>query len=136
MSEDFALDPQLAADSRPFRDLELSTVRIMNNGSVPWLILVPRVADARDIIDLSEEQQQQLTREVAAASHALRRAFQPDKLNVAALGNMVAQLHVHVIARFRSDPAWPKPVWGNLPDAPRSETEFDDFCKLLNQHWR
>ncbi|GAB4426176.1 MAG: HIT family protein [Turneriella sp.] len=132
----FLLYPQLEADTTPFRELKLSSVRIMDNGLLPWLILVPRVVGVRDLIDLSEEQQLQMTREIAAASHALRGAFKPDKLNVAALGNVVPQLHVHVIARFSNDPAWPKPVWGNLPAAPRSATELSQFCALLNQHWR
>ncbi|MFZ5628668.1 MAG: HIT domain-containing protein [Spirochaetota bacterium] len=136
MPASFLLHPQLEADTSPFRELELSAVRIMNNGLLPWLILVPRVADARDIIDLTEEQQQQLTREIAAASRALRTAFRPDKLNVAALGNMVPQLHVHIIARFSNDPAWPKPVWGNLPPAPYSEGQLGEFCDCLRAHWQ
>jgi len=136
MPGSFSLHPQLEADTAPFRDLGLSAVRIMDNASLPWLILVPRVADVRELIDLTESQQQQLVREIAQVSQALKSAFRPDKLNVAALGNMVPQLHVHVIARFSDDPAWPKPVWGNLPAAPRSEKEFSDFCTLLNQYWR
>lgn len=135
MPVSFTLHPQLEADTAPFRELDLSTVRIMDNGLLPWLILVPRVADLRDLIDLTEDQQQQLTREVAVASQALRGAFKPDKLNVAALGNMVPQLHVHVIARFSSDPAWPKPVWGNLPAKPRTAPELDAFCTALTAHW-
>lgn len=135
MPASFTLHPQLEADTAPFRELELSTVRIMDNGLLPWLILVPRVADARDLIDLSEAHQQQLTREVAAAAHALRGAFKPDKLNVAALGNIVPQLHVHVIARFSTDPAWPKPVWGNLPAAPYSEAQLGEFCDRVQAYW-
>lgn len=135
MPASFTLHPQLEADTAPFRELELSTVRIMDNGLLPWLILVPRVADARDLIDLSEAHQLQLTREVAAASHSLRGAFKPDKLNVAALGNIVPQLHVHVIARFSTDPAWPKPVWGNLPAAPYSEAQLGEFCDRVQAYW-
>jgi diadenosine tetraphosphate (Ap4A) HIT family hydrolase len=136
MPGSFSLHPQLEADTTPFGELELSTVRIMDNASVPWLILVPRVAGARELIDLSDSQQQQLVREIAEASKALKAAFRPDKLNVAALGNMVEQLHVHVIARFGDDPAWPKPVWGNLPPAPRSAAALADFCDRLKRHWR
>ncbi len=136
MSAHFSLHPQLEADSAPFRDLELSAVRIMDNAALPWLILVPRVVDASELIDLTWTQQQQLLREIADVSRALKSAFKPDKLNIAALGNMVPQLHVHVLARFRDDPAWPKPVWGNLPARPRSESELRQFCALLNQHWR
>jgi diadenosine tetraphosphate (Ap4A) HIT family hydrolase len=136
MPGSFSLHPQLEADTAPFGELELSTVRIMDNASVPWLILVPRVAGARELIDLSDSQQQQLVREIAEASKALKAAFRPDKLNVAALGNMVEQLHIHVIARFGDDPAWPKPVWGNLPPAPRSAAALADFCDRLKHHWR
>lgn len=136
MPGSFSLHPQLEADTAPFRDLELSAVRVMDNASLPWLILVPLVDDARELIDLTERQQQQLVREIAEVSQVLKMAFKPDKLNVAALGNMVPQLHVHVIARFSNDLAWPKPVWGNLPAAPRSESEFEQFCALLNQYWR
>lgn len=132
----FSLHAQLEADSFPFRELELSTVRIMDNSLLPWLILVPRVPDARELIDLSDDQQLRLMREIAAASHALRSAFRPDKLNVAALGNMVPQLHVHVIARFSTDAAWPKAVWGNLPAAPRTQAALAEFREILNSHWQ
>lgn len=134
MSE-FALHPQLAADSFRFRELALCSVRVMDNKTVPWLLLVPRVGAARELIDLDAAAQQQLMREIAWSLQALRSAFTPDKLNVAALGNVVPQLHVHVVARFRTDPAWPKPVWGNLLSAPFSEVERREFCERLDRHW-
>lgn len=134
MSE-FALHPQLAADSFRFRELELCSVRVMDNKTVPWLLLVPRVGAARELIDLDAAAQQQLMREIAWSLQALRSAFNPDKLNVAALGNVVPQLHVHVVARFRTDPAWPRPVWGNLLPAPLSEVERREFCERLDRHW-
>lgn len=132
---DFVLHPQLAKDSAHFRELSLCSVRIMDNQAVPWLVLVPRVAGAHELIDLAEAEQQQLMREIVLSSQALRAAFRPDKLNIAALGNVVPQLHVHVVARFRSDAAWPKPVWGNLPTASRSAEQFSAFCTLLERHW-
>lgn len=106
------LHPQLAEDTHPVAQFALSELRLMDDAHHPWLILVPRVGNAVELIDLDEAQQAELTREIARASRALRTAFRPDKLNVAALGNLVPQLHVHVIARFRDDIAWPKPVWG------------------------
>ncbi|MGL5735533.1 MAG: HIT domain-containing protein [Beijerinckiaceae bacterium] len=108
----FQLHPQLAADTIPVGDLALSTVLLMNDARFPWLILVPRRADARDLIDLNESDAGALSGEIRQAQRVLRDLFKPHKLNVAALGNMVPQLHVHVIARFTEDTAWPRPVWG------------------------
>ena len=106
------LHPQLADDTAPVIELPLCEVRLMDDANHPWLVLVPRVADMVEIIDLTPAQRVQLTAEIDAACRALKTLFKPDKLNVAALGNMVPQLHVHVIARYRSDIAWPRPVWG------------------------
>lgn len=114
----FALDPRLAADSHGVAELALSSLRLMDDSQYPWLILVPRVAGARELIDLDPAQRRQLGAETDQAARLLRQAFAPFKLNVAALGNVVEQLHVHVIARFRDDPAWPAPVWGRLPVRP------------------
>lgn len=108
----FTLHPQLAQDTLTVGDLALSRVLLMNNKLFPWIILVPCVEKAREIIDLDISQQHQLMDEIAAASRAMQALFSPDKLNVAALGNQVPQLHVHVIARFTVDAAWPHPVWG------------------------
>lgn len=129
----FALDSQLAADTLPLTDLELCTVRLMNNATLPWVILVPRQPGLRDIIDLHEADQLQLMREISQVSQALKRAFKPDKLNVAALGNMVPQLHMHIIARFTHDAAWPKPVWGNLPAQPYTPAGAEAVVHLLQQ---
>ena len=106
------LHPQLAEDTHPVAHFALSELRLMDDANHPWLILIPRVADAVEVIDLDEKQQAELMREIAAASRALQALFKPHKLNVAALGNLVPQLHVHVIARFQDDIAWPRPVWG------------------------
>lgn len=110
----FVLDERLAADSQPLCRFELCDVRLMNDANYPWLILVPRVADVRELIDLDAGQRHRLGEETDRAARLLRDAFRPRKLNVAALGNVVAQLHVHVIARFEDDPAWPAPVWGRV----------------------
>lgn len=114
----FELHPQLATDGLFLTDWPLCRMLRMNDRAYPWLILVPRIAGAREIIDLSAGDQQRLMQEIARASQALQRLRRPHKINVAALGNMVPQLHVHVIGRDENDPAWPKPVWGVVPPSP------------------
>jgi diadenosine tetraphosphate (Ap4A) HIT family hydrolase len=125
--QSFTLHPQLARDTTFVGDLELSRVLLMNDANYPWLILVPRRDGAVEIVDLTDEDQQQLVREIALASGVLKTVTQCEKLNVAAIGNIVPQLHVHVVARRQSDPAWPKPVWGAAPSLsydPRARHEF------------
>jgi diadenosine tetraphosphate (Ap4A) HIT family hydrolase len=117
----FELAPELKRDCIEMADWPLCKVLLLNDSQYPWFVLVPRVNNARDIIDLSEEQQQTFWQESAKLSQLLRTVFSPDKLNVAALGNMVPQLHVHHIARYKTDVAWPKPVWGLFPAVPYSE---------------
>jgi diadenosine tetraphosphate (Ap4A) HIT family hydrolase len=112
---DFTLDERLAGDTVAVVDLPLSAVRLMNERSWPWLILVPRRSGLVELIDLDAGDRARLVEEIARAAEALRRLYQPYKLNVAALGNVVPQLHIHVIARFRDDPAWPRPVWNVKP---------------------
>lgn len=111
----FQLHPRLAADTAVICDLALCRVLLMDDATWPWLILVPRRAGLRELIDLPRGEQHALGDEIALASQVLRALFTPDKLNVAALGNVVEQLHVHVIARHVDDPAWPAPVWGRQP---------------------
>lgn len=110
--DDFSLDSRLEADTLFVGDLFLSRVLLMNDARFPWLILVPRRAEMREIIDLHPKDRATLYREIESASAVMQRLFGPKKLNIGALGNQVAQLHVHIIARFESDEAWPKPVWG------------------------
>lgn len=109
----FTLHPRLAADTIPVCDLALSTVLLMNDSRFPWLILVPRRPDATEIHDLLPRDRAALIEEIATASSALSAYASPDKINVGALGNMVPQLHIHVVARRRTDSAWPGPVWGS-----------------------
>jgi diadenosine tetraphosphate (Ap4A) HIT family hydrolase len=111
----FALHPQLERDTVPVGDLALSRALLMNDANYPWLILVPRREGVVELVDLAEEERQQLMREIAQASSTLQAVTECEKLNVAAIGNVVPQLHVHVVARRHSDPAWPKPVWGAQP---------------------
>jgi len=111
----WSLHPQLARDGVALGDLLLSRVLVMNDANYPWLILVPRRPDLVEIIDLGEADRFELMTEIAAVAAGLKRATRCDKLNIAALGNSVPQLHVHIIARFRNDPAGPRPVWGQVP---------------------
>lgn len=120
---EFALDPRLAADTHTLASWALCEVLLMDDAHYPWLVLVPRRAGIREAIDLEPPDQRQLWQETAEAATRLRAALAPDKLNIAALGNMVPQLHVHVIGRRRDDPAWPRPVWGAVPAVPRTPGE-------------
>ncbi|MEW6453722.1 MAG: HIT family protein [Pseudomonadota bacterium] len=111
----WTLDPTLKRDTVPVGDLPLSRVLLINDANYPWLLLVPRRAGASEITDLEYVEQAQLMTEIAAAGRVLKELTDCDKINTAALGNVVPQLHVHVIARKRGDAAWPKPVWGAVP---------------------
>ena len=115
---DFALDPRLAADTLPVGDLALSSVLLLNDARFPWLVLVPRRPGLSELTDLDEPDAALLMREIQVATRVMLALAKPDKVNVGALGNMVPQLHVHVIGRFRSDPAWPGPAWGHGTRAP------------------
>jgi diadenosine tetraphosphate (Ap4A) HIT family hydrolase len=112
---DFELDHRLNGDSLPVTDLDLCSVRLMNDARFPWLILVPRRSGMVEIFDLDDDDQQQLHLEIRRCAEVLRAHFKPDKFNLAALGNQVRQLHVHLIARYVDDAAWPDPIWGKLP---------------------
>ena len=108
----FSLHERLAADTVLVGSLPLCELLLMTDARFPWCILVPRRVGMRDMIDLTPADATQLFRESLALQHALRDAFAPDKLNVAAIGNLVPQLHVHHIARYTGDSEWPAPVWG------------------------
>ena len=125
------LHPQLADDTVPVMELRLCEVRLMDDANHPWLVLVPKVVDAVELIDLTPSQRTLLNAEIAIASRALKTLFKPDKLNVAALGNLVPQLHVHVIARFHDDIAWPRPVWGAADARPYEPEELIERVRSL-----
>lgn len=112
MPKKFTLHPRLEQDTVPVVDLSLCTVRLMDDSRFPWLVMIPRQADLREIHRLEKRMRTELMDEIALCSAALEREYTADKMNVAALGNMVPQLHVHIIARFEGDAAWPGPVWG------------------------
>lgn len=114
----FELHPRLQADTQILGDLPLCRVLLAKDSQYPWLILVPRVPGLREIHHLPPEQQQQLMQESCAVATLMEEALGPDKINVAALGNLVPQLHLHHVARFSSDAAWPGPIWGAHPALP------------------
>ena len=120
----FTLHPRLMADTLHVGDLPLCRVLLMNDATYPWLVLVPRRSELREIHDLDEADQHMLVGEISLASQKMQQHCQAEKMNVAALGNQVPQLHVHVIARFQDDPAWPGPVWGVMPARPYPDHEL------------
>ena len=124
------LHPQLADDTHPVASWPLCEVRLMDDANHPWLILVPRVVEATEVTDLDAAQQQSLMQEIDRAGRALQ-VFRPHKLNVAALGNLVPQLHVHVIARYQEDIAWPRPVWGMAAAQPYPPEALIERIQLL-----
>lgn len=127
----FTLHPTLARETVEVAHLPLSRVLLMNDRRFPWLILVPERDSVREIHELSPVDRTELIEEIAQVSDVLRRLFHPDKLNVGALGNIVPQLHVHVVARFVADPAWPGPVWGSGPAVPYLESELEEIRARL-----
>lgn len=108
----FKLDPKLKADTIFIEALDLSDLLLMNDSRFPWLILVPRRENMVEIFDLTLNDQQTLWKETIAISEWAKKHFKADKMNVAAIGNIVSQLHVHIVVRKKTDVAWPKPVWG------------------------
>ena len=123
MSEKFELHPQLAKDCFVITDLPLSQLLLCNDSAFPWFILVPKVENVQDIYQLDWQQQQQLLNESSMLSEVLMQEFNGDKMNVAALGNVVPQLHLHHIVRFQNDVSWPKPIWGQVPSKAYSEEQ-------------
>jgi diadenosine tetraphosphate (Ap4A) HIT family hydrolase len=130
---DFTLHERLAADTVELVRWPLSLVLLMKARQWPWLILVPRRPAIREVYELPDADQQVLMAEIARASRRLAQLVRPDKINVAALGNMVPQLHVHVIARFAGDPGWPGPVWGAVPPEPYAENELTQEVESLRR---
>ena len=127
----YALHPQLADETVPICDLELCRVLLSKDANYPWLVLSPRRDGLRDLHDLNDADGAAALAEIRRCSEALVDLFRPDKMNVAALGNQVPQLHIHVIARFTTDPAWPGPVWGKVPVAPYDDAARDALIGRL-----
>jgi diadenosine tetraphosphate (Ap4A) HIT family hydrolase len=122
--EHFKLDERLKADCEFVANLGVCTLLLMNNASVPWFILVPTVTQATELTELPMKQQQQVLHEMNQVAAMVTNLYSPKKLNTGALGNIVSQLHIHVIGRFTNDPAWPNPVWGQLAANAYSEAQL------------
>ncbi|NBV06168.1 MAG: HIT domain-containing protein [Proteobacteria bacterium] len=129
----FVLDLKLKADTFFITDLKMSHLLLMNNANYPWLILVPRKPDLVELVDLSFAEQSEVLREINLVSKILQKKFQPKKLNIANLGNIVRQLHIHIIARFEDDAAFPKPVWGEATK-PYAEKDAQNLIAELKLH--
>lgn len=121
--EDFTLNSQLEKDCIVLGDMPLCRLLLMNDSQYPWCILVPKVTEVEEVFQLVDELQMQLALESGIVSGFLNDTFEAEKMNVAALGNKVRQLHIHLVVRKRNDPAWPEPVWGKVPAKPYTETE-------------
>lgn len=117
----FVLDPRLAADTIALGHLPLSRLLLMNDCQYPWLILVPERPALSELFDLEASDRQQLMHEISTVAAVLAEVCRPTKINVGALGNIVRQLHVHIVARNEGDPAWPGPVWGKVPARPYTD---------------
>ncbi|MBQ0831379.1 HIT domain-containing protein [Marinobacter sp.] len=129
--KEYCLHERLAADTISLGHSRLCDVRLMNDQTWPWVLLVPALAGIREIYELSPQQQHLLIQESSALSRGMMEAFDGDKMNVAALGNMVPQLHLHHIVRFEGDPAWPGPVWGRQPPVPYDEGQLEEVKRSL-----
>jgi len=133
INSEFDLDGRLEADSIFVADGPLSQFRLMNDARYPWLVLVPKVSNASEWVDLPEPQQQVLLSEINTAAKILREHFSCDKINIGALGNIVRQLHVHVIARTSQDEAWPLPVWRQGKAKAYSAAELETLIEKLQR---
>lgn len=127
----FTLHPQLQQDSLTLGHFQLSRLLLSRDANYPWCILVPARTDVTEIHHLAIEDRQQLLVESCQLSEAMVDLFTPDKMNIAVLGNIVPQLHMHHVARYRNDPAWPGPIWGALPSQPYKDTDLNARAKQI-----
>lgn len=131
----FTLHPRLAADTAVVGDLPLSRLLLMNDRRFPWLILVPRQAHAVEVFDLDADQRRQLMTEINDAARVLAALHPGYKINIGALGNLVPQLHIHVLARHAGDAAWPGPAWGSGPAEPHPPATLTTLAQGLVAHF-
>ena len=131
VEQKWELHPQLAQDTLALGDLQLSRVLLSRDANYPWLIVVPRRAGVVELIDLPEAEQSGAYWEISKTARALKSATGCDKLNIGAIGNMVPQLHIHIVARSKTDAAWPKPPWGTLPARPYESDAFERLAATL-----
>ena len=125
----FSLHPRLLADCIELGDLPLCKLLLMNDCQYPWFILVPRKSEITEIYELSQVDQQQLAKESAILAETLMKHYEGDKMNIAALGNVVSQLHIHHVVRFKIDPSWPDPIWGKFKAVPYHLDKIDKIKK-------
>jgi diadenosine tetraphosphate (Ap4A) HIT family hydrolase len=136
MNNVFELDSILERDSFQITKLELCQVRLINNADYPWLILLPQINNIVEITDLNKDEYELLFNEIRHISQIMQQYFEPCKLNIAAIGNIVRQLHVHIIARFVDDKLFPKPVWGSAPtlyDPLIIQSKIDELAKAIDR---
>jgi len=127
----FQLHPRLQQDSIAIAQFELSEIRLINDSQYPWMILVPKRAYISEVYQLSETDQQLLQQESSWLAKTMAKLYQPDKMNIAAIGNMVPQLHIHHIARYKTDIAWPAPVWGKFDAVPYTEQQISQISSQI-----
>ena len=136
----FTLDQRLQQDTVLLGDFPLCRLLLMNDANYPWFILVPRRDEVSELFQLDAQEQQQLWRESTELAEVLKDTFKADKMNVATLGNVVSQLHMHVIVRRKDDPAWPAPVWGKHPAKAYSDEQVaalrDKLCMVLDDDFQ
>ena len=130
---EFILHPQLEKDTFFVGALKISNILLMNDNRYPWIILVPRINDVCDLTDLTLQQRTKFTEEINQIASLIKQAYQPDRLNIAMLGNVVPQLHCHIIARFKEDSAWAKPVWGIGETIPYTKEQQEKIIPLLHK---
>ena len=129
----FQLHPQLEKDCIRIGKLALSGLLLMNDNQFPWFILVPEIEGITEIYQLDKRQQEILIEESSLLAERLATLYKADKINIAAIGNLVPQLHIHHVVRYKHDIAWPSPVWGKYPAVPYSEQELTSAINLINQ---
>ena len=129
----FKLDPRLEQDTILIGEVSLSKVVLMNDARYPWVSLVPRVTGLTEVFQLNDKQQSQLVEESNFIAEKMKTLVQADKMNIAALGNIVSQLHIHHVARFTRDETWPAPVWGRGQAVQYDNAERDAVCQQLTQ---
>ena len=123
----FKVDPALEQDSFLIADMELSKLYVKNDKDNPWFVLIPRKANASEMVDLTHEEQCMLMEEVTTVSEFLKHYYRPTKINIGALGNIVRQLHIHIIARYENDQAWPQALWGTTPEVFFEQVELENI---------
>ena len=127
----FKIDSRLEQDSITVGDFELCRLLLMNDSQYPWFVLVPKRENISEIYHLSNSEQQSLWDESRVLSQLIMNIFNGGKLNTAAIGNIVNQLHLHHVVRYKSDPCWPKPIWGQLPMKPYNDNQIDKIITKL-----